>query len=359
MPLGEFELIDRHFRRLGARRADVVLGVGDDGAILRPPTGSDLVAVSDTLVEGVHFPAGSPPRSIGHRSLAVNLSDIAAMGAIAAWALLNLTLPHTEEDWLAEFAAGFEALALEHEVALVGGDTTRGPLMVSVQVLGFVPHGQGLRRSRAQAGDLLCVSGTPGDAAAGLRLLQAARTAEVIGAEALGGTEGRAGIETRDGARTVDPRGLLRRRFEYPTPRLALGRDLAGLASACIDVSDGLMGDVGKIATASGCGAILDLDLLPRSAALAAMVHDGTFSDREALRFALGGGDDYELAFAVPRARQAELDALPRRHEVTIVGEFVDGPEAAGGARVSLRSAGLSRSDVAAEVSAGFDHFGA
>jgi thiamine-monophosphate kinase len=342
MPLGEFELIDRHFRRVGARRADVVLGVGDDGAILRPPAGFDVVAVSDTLVEGVHFPAGSPPRSIGHRSLAVNLSDVAAMGATAAWALLNLTLPSTEDDWLAEFAAGFEALALEHEVALVGGDTTRGPLMISVQVLGFIPQGQGLRRSRAQAGDLLCVSGTPGDAAAGLHLLQSDQTARVTGSEA---------------------RGLLRRRFEYPTPRLALGRELANLASACIDVSDGLMGDVGKIAAASGCSAILDLDLLPRSAALAAMVQDGTFSDREALRFALGGGDDYELAFAVPRARRADLDALQRHHEVTIVGEFLAVSVPAGGARVSLRSADTSRRGVAAEVSAevaaGFDHFGA
>ena len=342
MPLGEFELIDRHFRRVGAQRPDVVLGVGDDGAILRPPAGFDVVAVSDTLVENVHFPAGSPPRSIGHRSLAVNLSDVAAMGATAAWALLNLTLPRTEDDWLAEFAAGFEALALEHEVALVGGDTTRGPLMISVQVLGLVPQGQGLRRSRARAGDLLCVSGTPGDAAAGLHLLQRDQTARVTGYEAL---------------------DRLRHRFEYPTPRVALGRELADLASACIDVSDGLMGDVGKIAAASGCGAILDLDLLPRSAALAAMVQDGTFSDREALRFALGGGDDYELAFAVPRARRADLDALQRRHEVTIVGEFlaVSGP--AGGARVSLRSADTSRRGVAAEVSAevaaGFDHFGA
>ncbi|NBX40833.1 MAG: thiamine-monophosphate kinase [Gammaproteobacteria bacterium] len=158
MARGEFALIDRYFRAVGALRGDVVLGVGDDGAILRPPPDHDLVAVSDTLVEDVHFPRGAAPRSIGHRALAVNLSDIAAMGATPAWSLLSLTLPAAEDDWLAEFATGYASLARAHDVALVGGDTTRGPLVVGVQVLGFLPRGRGLRRAGARPGDRIFVS---------------------------------------------------------------------------------------------------------------------------------------------------------------------------------------------------------
>src|SRR5712672_3741565 len=147
MSLSEFALIERYFRKAGAMRADVHLGVGDDAALLQSPPGAQLVAAMDTLVEGVHFPRGSPPASIGHRVLAVNLSDLAAMGARPAWALLALTLPDADEGWLAEFAAGFSALARAHDVALVGGDTTRGPLCVTVQLLGQVPRGEALRRS--------------------------------------------------------------------------------------------------------------------------------------------------------------------------------------------------------------------
>lgn len=345
MAIGEFALIERYFRHCGASRADVVLGVGDDGAILRPPPGFDLVAVSDTLVEGVHFPLNSPPRSIGHRALAVNLSDIAAMGATAAWSLLALTLPRTEESWLADFAAGYSALALEHDVALVGGDTTRGPLAINVQVLGFVPAGRGLRRSGAQAGDLLCVSGTPGDAAAGLRLLQATAAS------------GAAAADGRDALRS------LARRFEYPTPRLALGRELSSLASACIDISDGLLGDVGKMAAASGCGALIDLDALPRSSALATLVRAEGLSEREALGFVLGGGDDYELAFAVPRARESELAALREHHEFTIIGELTTAPANDRAARVNMQSVDAARTALAVACAAacaeGFDHFGA
>src|SRR5579871_3863815 len=172
MPLTETSLIERFLRGAGAARPDVVLGIGDDAALLSPPPGQQLVVSTDTLVAGVHFPPGSPPASIGHRSLAVNLSDLAAMGARPAWALLALTLPEANEDWLTQFAAGFGALAREHRVALVGGDTTRGPLCVTVEVLGFVPPGTALRRGGAAAGDLLFVSGTPGDAGAGLLIEQ-------------------------------------------------------------------------------------------------------------------------------------------------------------------------------------------
>jgi len=335
MSLGEFELIDRYFREAGCRRGDVVLGVGDDGAILRPPEGFDLIAVSDTLVEGVHFPAGAPARSVGHRALAVNLSDIAAMGGAPAWSLLALTLPRADETWLKEFAKGFSLLALEHEVSLVGGDTTRGPLMIGVQVLGFVPHGIALRRAGGRPGDLICVSGTPGDAAAGLALLAP---------------------DARAGAGEPISRAALRARFEYPTPRLELGRQLLDIASACIDVSDGLAGDIGKLAAASGCAAILDLEKVPRSEALATLVREGVFEEREALRFILAGGDDYELAFTVPPENREALSELEARGEVFVIGTLV---EATGSAPlVTVRTEREELRQYLDALPSSFDHFG-
>jgi thiamine-monophosphate kinase len=283
--LGEFELIDRYFRgkdQSQDRRRGVVLGIGDDAALLQPPPGQQLVAALDTLVEGRHFPRGSAPRSIGHRALAVNLSDLAAMGATPAWYLLALTLPQVDEQFLAGFASGMMALASEHDMALVGGDTTAGPLSVSVQVLGFVPPGEALLRSGAQPGDLLFVSGWPGEAAAGLQL-------EVRGMQITPGIEGEAGTR-------------LRERFLYPAPRVALGLALRGLASACIDVSDGLAGDAHKIAVASGCGVAIEAEKALVSPALVA-----TLGREGALRAALTGGDDYELCFTVPASRLAEL----------------------------------------------------
>jgi len=278
--LSESVLIERFFRACGAQRSDVTLGIGDDAALLSCAPGNDLVAKTDTLVEGVHFPPGSPAASIGHRALAVNLSDIAAMGARPAWALLALTLPRAEEGWLAEFAAGLGALAREHRVALVGGDTTQGPLTVTVQLLGSVPSGAALRRSGGHAGDVLFVSGTPGDAAAGLALEQGRLTAPPAA------------------------RDYLRERFLLPTPRVALGERLREFASACIDVSDGLLGDAGKLAQASALGAELAFEELPVSEALCA-----TLGEERARLLALSGGDDYELCFAVPAAQVAALHA--------------------------------------------------
>lgn len=284
MPLGEFDLIERFFRKAGAARGDVALGVGDDAAILRCPAGRELVAAIDTVVEGVHFPTGSPPASIGHRVLAVNLSDIAAMGAEPAWALLALTMPRADEAWLAEFSGAFAALAREFHVALVGGDTTSGPLCATVQILGTVESGTALTRAGGSAGDALFVSGTPGDAAAGLAIEQS-----------------RLVVSDTDAART------LRDRFLYPAPRVALGRRIREYASACIDVSDGLLADAGKLAHASGCGAELSYDELPISPALGAAAGE----DR-AHELALAGGDDYELLFSVPAARiEPLLRALP------------------------------------------------
>jgi thiamine-monophosphate kinase len=281
MPLSEFDLISRYFSRRGAPRSDVILGVGDDGAVLECPPGAQLIAAIDSLVEEVHFPAGSPARSIGHRALAVNLSDLAAMGAQPAWALLALALPAADEAWLAQFSDGLDALARLHDVALVGGDTTGGKLCVTVQMLGFVPRGAALSRSGAQAGDAVFVSGTTGDAAAGLLLEQSRLTL----------------------ADAAQAQWLLDR-FRYPTPRVSLGIALRGLASACIDVSDGLLGDCGRLAQASGCGVVVDYEALPVSEPLRAAV-----GDERARELALTGGEDYELCFTVPAGNLAQFVA--------------------------------------------------
>ena len=281
MPLSEFDLIERFFSGRGAARPDVVLGVGDDGALLQCPEGSQLVAAIDSLVEAVHFPKGSPARSIGHRALAVNLSDLAAMGAEPAWALLALALPAADEAWLEGFSAGLDALARTHNVALVGGDTTGGTLCVTVQVMGFVPPGAALRRGGGAPGDAVFVSGTTGDAAAGLLLEQSQ-------------------LRLPDEAQAQ----WLLDRFRYPTPRLALGQALRGVASACIDVSDGLLGDCARLAAASGCGVSLEYAALPVSMALCAAV-----GEERARLLALTGGEDYELCFTVPPARLAEFAA--------------------------------------------------
>jgi thiamine-monophosphate kinase len=293
MALSEFALIERYFRNGGAQRTDVTLGIGDDAALLAVSPGNELVAATDTLVAGVHFPPGSPPASIGHRALAVNLSDLAAMGARPAWALLALTLPEADATWLGEFAAGFSSLARAHGVALVGGDTTRGPLCVTVQLLGQVPAGQALTRAGGQPGDVLFVSGTPGDAAAGLALEQRR-------------------LQAAEGASA-----WLRERFQLPTPRMALGERLRGYASACIDVSDGLLADAGKLASASHVGAALEWRELPLSAALLEVL-----GEEGARELALSGGDDYELCFAVPAHAVARLlaELPPQRCGYTRIG---------------------------------------
>ena len=285
---GEFELIERFFRAPDSQPtgvAGVVLGIGDDAALLEVPPGTELVAAVDTLVEGRHFVAGSDSRSIGHRALAVNLSDFAAMGATPAWATLALTLPESDADWLAVFAAGLLGLAREFGVALVGGDTTRGPLTVSVQLLGHVPRGTALRRSGALAGDLIAVTGTLGDAGAGLALVQ-----------------GNPGLAK--GAAGTAPAAELIRRFEYPTPRVAFGLAARGVASAAMDLSDGLVGDLPKLARASGLAAQVEIERLPLSHALQTLVPAARARD-----WALAAGDDYELLVAVPQRRHPELAA--------------------------------------------------
>jgi thiamine-monophosphate kinase len=317
----EFELIGRYFSRLGAQRADVRIGVGDDGAVLVPPASRELVAVTDSLLEGVHFPRGSPPASVGHRAFAVNLSDIAAMGAEPAWALLALTIPESDEAWLGEFARAAGDLCRRHGVALVGGDTTRGPLSITVTIIGIVPIGVALERKGGQPGDAVFVTGSPGDSAAGLALEQ-----------------NRLHVSDRMAAQ------ILRDRFLFPTPRCEVGVALRGLASACIDVSDGLGGDLEKLCAASGCGAEIDAATLPVSDALINAV------GREVAReYALTGGEDYELLFTVPLSR---LGAMTHAialglGPVTRIGSLVSG----NGVRVFARGGVMQFSG------AGFDHF--
>jgi thiamine-monophosphate kinase len=282
--VGEFDLIRRHLQRVGADRADVLLGVGDDAALVRPGAGMELALCVDTLVEGVHFHPGVAAADLGHKALAVNLSDLAAMGAEPAWATLALTLPDADEAWVAEFAAGFSALANSLGLALVGGDTCRGARAVSVQLAGQVPSGQALRRRGARPGDWVVVSGTLGDAAIALSHCL--------------DPQGRVLSPSGD----AEARQWLLTRLHRPTPRLALGAALRGVASACIDISDGLLADLGHLLAQSGVGVSIDLARLPLSAQALAVA--GEVATRAA---ACAGGDDYELCFTVPEACMVEL----------------------------------------------------
>lgn len=278
--MSEFDLIRTHFSGIGPRRGDVRLGVGDDCALLQVPAGAELAISIDTLVAGVHFLPECDPLAIGYKCLAVGLSDLASMGAAPAWATLALTLPGADDSWLRAFAAGFSALAHEHGVQLVGGDTTHGPLSITVQVHGLVPAGGGIRRSGACAGDLVCVSGTLGDAGLALRrVLQGEAVSE-----------------------------YLRARLDRPTPRVAVGIGARHLATAMIDVSDGLAADLGHVLAASGVGARIQLEDLPLSPELSCQV-----SAERDWSLPLSGGDDYELCFTMPGERSGELATLADR----------------------------------------------
>lgn len=283
--MAEFELIDLIRARCAIARDDVKLGIGDDAALLAVPAGQLLAVSTDTLIAGVHFPQGTKGYDVGWKALAVNLSDLAAMGATPAWATLALTLPQVDLAWVADFADGFAALAGEFKLALVGGDTTQGPLSITLTVHGFVPEGMALRRDGAHTGDAVFVTGTLGDAAAGLRCLDKNSVAA-----------------QRILATASNMRETLIARLHRPTPRVAQGLALRGHAQACIDVSDGLVADLGHICTASGVGADIDQELLPASPALFSL-----FDAEVRAGFQLAGGDDYELCFTVAEASAAEL----------------------------------------------------
>ena len=305
--LTEFELIDRFFRRRadtsaahGAR--GVVLGIGDDAALLAPTPGSQLAASVDMLVAGRHFFADVDPEALGHKTLAVNLSDMAAMGATPRWALLAGALPDADPRWLDGFARGFFALAAAHGVDLVGGDTTRGPLNLCLTILGEVPVGKALLRGGASAGDSIWVSGALGDASL-----------------ALAHRAGRLALSDDEDAACQN--ALLR-----PAPRVALGIHLRGLASAAIDVSDGLVGDLGHILESSKVGATIELAAIPRSKALdrqlASPAHD------IALECLLAGGDDYELCFTAAPSHDQRIAAIAAELRLPLhrIGIIVDAP---------------------------------
>ncbi len=320
--MNEFDIIREYFADLGPAREDVVLGVGDDCALLAPPADRQLAVSIDTLVEGRHFSAGGDPVDLGHKALAVNLSDLAAMGAAPAWATLALTLPSADRAWIEGFARGFAALAEAHGVRLVGGDTTKGPRSITVQVHGFVEPGLALRRDGARPGDLIYLSGTLGDA--GLGLL--ARQGLYVDSDHL---------------------RFLAGRLDRPTPRIELGRALAqlGLASAAIDLSDGLSSDLRHICTASGVGAQLYLEQLPVSAAVREyLAETGDWS------VPASSGDDYELCFTVSEQRQGDVDALAGKLGLALT--WVGMIEARAGLR-AVYPDGRENAD----LPGGFDHF--
>jgi len=274
----EFDLIARYFTRPAPSAR---LGVGDDAALIAPQPGFELAVSADMLVAGTHFLPDADPLALGHKALAVNLSDMAAMGARPRWALLSLALPQADEAWLEQFSSGFLALAAEYDVDLIGGDTTRGPLNLSVTILGEVEAGRALRRDAAKAGDAIWVSGELGGAALGLQHL--------LGERQLPPAEAAACLA----------------RLHRPSPRVALGCALIGLAHACIDISDGLLADLGHILERSNLGAEIRLAELPLAAAVA-----GRLDEPWALCAALAGGDDYELCFTAPAERAEAIRAV-------------------------------------------------
>ncbi|MEG2805169.1 thiamine-phosphate kinase [Stenotrophomonas sp.] len=300
--MAEFTLIDR-IRARTVERDDIPLGIGDDAALLQPRPNEQLVVTADTLNAGVHFPVETPAFEIGWKTLAVNLSDLAAMGARPAWCTLAMSLPDAGEDWIEAFADGFFALADQHDIALIGGDTTRGPLSLSVTAMGQVARGQALRRDRAQVGDDVWVSGTLGDAAGALRLWQQGQ------------------LDVAKPTLFADHE-TLRRRLLLPSPRVTLGLRLRAFAHAAVDLSDGLVADLGHIAARSGVGAQLDADVLPISPELRDLLgRDG------ARDCALHGGDDYELCFTAAADQRDALHYLAESLDLplTRVGRIVDG----------------------------------
>jgi len=275
----EFELIKYFFTKQIVKRKDVELGIGDDCAVLAPIENQNVVVTTDTLVAGVHFPFETSPRAIGHKAVAVNLSDIAAMGAKPSWLSLALTLPNVDEKWLLDFCEGVFELCEFYNVELIGGDTTQGPLSITITAQGLTPKGSYLTRSGAKAGDWLYVTGDLGDAALALQQIM--------------------------GKIDIEPQftDIIRKKLDYPKPRVLAGQILREYASAAIDLSDGLIADLGHICQSSNVGANIVLDTLPLSKAMRESV---LFDD--AITFALSGGDDYELLFTVSEDNKVGME---------------------------------------------------
>jgi thiamine-monophosphate kinase len=285
--ISEFDLINQFFSGMTSQRGDVVLGIGDDAALLRVPQGMDLAVSVDTLVAGVHFFPEVSALDLGHKVLAVNLSDLAAMGAEPAWATLALTLPDIDDLWISEFCRGFSELASDYGLQLVGGDTTSGPLSITVQVQGLVPVGKGLTRSGAQVGDDIYVTATLGDAALALSCM-------------------------REKSQRDDLAQLLKR-LERPIPRVEVGLALRDIASSAIDISDGLAADLGHILQASRVGAKVELEKIPLSPAV-----NATIRQSKDWSIAIAGGDDYELCFTLPPVHRDRIAAISRQTGVAV-----------------------------------------
>ena len=319
----EFELIKQHFTHAAPR---TLLGVGDDAALIKPTRGQVLAVAADMLVGGRHFFMNADPAAVGHKALAVNLSDMAAMGAVPRWATLGIALPGADARWVAAMSKGFMKLARRHGVDLIGGDTTRGPLNLCVQIIGEVPARQALRRDGAKPGDDIWVSGTLGDAA----LAVAAKNKRIK-------------------LKPVELKQALQR-LDWPVPRVALGVALRGVARSAIDVSDGLIADLGHICERSGVAAVVAIERLPLSPLMR------RYPEAPAARAALlGGGDDYELCFTAAPAKRAAVEraASRTRTRVTRIGCVIRAPEDACSV-VVVDSDGLP----VAAGQKGFDHFG-
>lgn len=290
MSLTEFDLIARYFSaKTATQESSVVVGIGDDCALLDVPDGHHLAVTTDSLVCGIHFFPDVSPYRLGYKALAVNLSDLAAMGATPKWISLAITLPTIDEFWLSEFSRGFFELANKFNLVLVGGDTTKGPLSITVSAKGIIPRGLALQRNNALAGDLICVSGTLGDGGLGL----ACKLKKLV-------------LENEQAF--IDA-------LELTEPRIELGILLRSLASSCIDISDGLTQDLRHILKSSQCSAKLDLDKLPLSDALREEIQLGTIDKHCAYQYALTGGDDYELLFTISAANLARLNALRQKSD--------------------------------------------
>jgi len=295
MPHGEFEIIERYFSGFISHRGEqVILGPGDDCAILKVPADRQLCISTDTLNAGIHFPVGAPASAVAQRSLCANLSDLAAMGSTPFAFTLSMTLPEEDEAWLEEFSATLADLVGEYDIPLVGGNLARGALSITITVLGTLPIGKGLRRQGAGIGDDVYVTGTLGDAAGGLAMVN----------------------------RGESTGGRLQERYYHPRPRLDFGVRLLDIASATIDISDGLAADLGHICEASSVGARVDVDAIPLSKSLR-----DNFQAEQALNFAVGAGDDYELCFTAPPELRQKIEAIAKEEglPVTRIGEIVAG----------------------------------
>lgn len=295
----EFDLIKNFFATQTEQRADVVCGIGDDAAIVKIPQNHNLAVTTDTLVAGIHFPSSALPYDIGYKSLAVNLSDLSAMGATPAWVLLAITLPKADEDWIQSFCNGFFTLANRYHVALIGGDLTHGPLSITVQAMGFLPVPQMLLRCNGKPSDLIYVTGTLGDAGLALQFLK--------------------------NQIQLDPafQSYVMARLNHPEPRILIGEQLRDIANAAIDISDGLAADLGHILESSRVGALVYVDQLPLSHEL-----QHSLDETKAIELALTGGDDYELCFTISSEKVPELEkklsSLPCRY--TCIGRITEQP---------------------------------